>query len=351
MRERMVDVVVVGAGIAGAATTYALARRGVDVVALERFEIGHRNGSSHGASRIFRFSYPDPTYVRMAQRALEMWRALEEEVGEELVTTTGGLDMGRSLKDHAAALDACGAPYSILSGEELVERWPIMSVPPDTQALFQPDAGIVRAGRAWRAFVDGARTRGASVEEGTKVMGLRRDGDEVTIDTSAGQIRAKVAVVTAGPWAPSLLEPLGIDLAVRPSVETVAYFSLEDALAAPSLVDWGDPAVYSLASPDPLGLKVGLHHAGPEADPERVHEPAPLTIEKVSRWVAGRFPSASAEPLGAETCFYTNTADESFVMERQGSIVVGSPCSGHGFKFAPLTGARLAALALGERMG
>lgn len=342
------DVVVVGVGIAGAATAHALAASGRDVVAVERYRIGHSGGSSHGASRIFRFSYHDAAYVAMAQRSLARWRSLEEECGEELIRTTGGLDFGKPLDAHVAALDACGATYELLSGADLMERWPYVAVAPDARALFQPDAGICHAERAWRAFVAGARSRGADIREECRAVSLHPDGEGVVLVTEDGEMRSRVAVVTAGPWARGLLGPIGIDLPVRPSLETVAYFAMERAMEVPSVVDWGDPAVYSLASPEPLGLKVGLHHAGPEVDPDRGGEPADGTLERVAAWVRERFPAASPVPLRADTCFYTNTPDETFILERRGRVVVGSACSGHGFKFAPLTGERLAALALDE---
>lgn len=350
MRNGTSDVVVVGTGITGAAATYALARRGVDVVALERFRVGHRNGSSHGASRIFRFSYPDAKYVRMAQRSLELWRALEDERGEELVRTIGGLDFGRSLEAHAGALEECGAHYEILAGKEIEERWPLLEVPADTRALFQPNAGIVYADRAWRAFVEGARSHGGTVEEATPATSLEREGDGLRVVTPEASLRARVVVVSAGPWAPSILAPLGVELPVSVSVETVGYFALEGALEVPSIVDWGDPSAYSLASPEPEGLKVGLHGAGPKADPDDAHEASQRTITAACRWLAKRFPAADRTPIATETCFYTSTPDQSFIFERHGPIVVASPCSGHGFKFAPLTGERVAALALGEGM-
>src|SRR5215472_4360988 len=85
-------VVVVGAGGLGSATAWQLARRGVDVVLLERFAFGHVRGASHDTSRILRRSYHTPAYVRLAGEAYEDWAVLEAAAGEPLVTRTGGLD-------------------------------------------------------------------------------------------------------------------------------------------------------------------------------------------------------------------------------------------------------------------
>jgi sarcosine oxidase len=131
--------------------------------------------------------------------------------------------------------------------------------------------------------------------------------------------------------------------------ETLAYFRREGP-PPPSIVDLnaetGGHGMYSLY--DPVhGLKAGAHHAGVEADPDEAGEPDPAVVERISNWVRVRFPDVDPEPLDAQVCMYTTTADEHFILERRGRIVIGSACSGHGFKFAPAVGRRLAELALG----
>jgi hypothetical protein len=149
-------------------------------------------------------------------------------------------------------------------------------------------------------------------------------------------------VGTAGPWVNELLaEPLP----VKATRETVCYFRPADDRPIPSVVSF-KPArhthdMYSLHDPV-YGLKVGAHHAGPEADPNVPGEPEPHLIERIAAWAGETYLLASPEPAAAETCMYTTTADETFVLERRGRVVVGSPCSGHGFKFAPAIGERLA---------
>jgi sarcosine oxidase len=118
----------------------------------------------------------------------------------------------------------------------------------------------------------------------------------------------------------------------------------------PSVVELNDEtrhhAMYALHDPT-YGLKAGAHRGGHEADPD-IEEPAdPALVERISGWVRERFPDVDSTPVAAESCLYTNTDDESFVLERRGRLVVGSACSGHGFKFAPAVGRRLAQLALG----
>ena len=320
----------IGAGIMGSATAYALARDGHDTRLLEQFQVGHTNGSSHGRSRIVRLAYPEVEFVELAKESFAGWRALEDESGQELLELNGLLELvedpAQSSRD---ALEAAGAEYELLGADDARRRWPV-GVPDGWTALFQPEAGIVRADRAHRAFVDCAVARGARLEENTRVE-------------SPEDVDADVVVVTAGPWAGRFFS----DLPLRTTRETVAYFRrVGDAL--PSVVQL-DPvtrghAMYSLH--DPLhGLKAGAHHAGAETDPNTVGEPDPASVARIAEWVRKHYPDADPEPVATETCMYTTTPDEHFILERRGRVVIGSACSGHGFKFAPAIGTRLAKLA------
>jgi monomeric sarcosine oxidase len=324
------EVVVVGAGIMGAATAYALAREGRDVLLLEQFRVGHEHGSSHGRSRIVRLAYPEVEFVELAKEAFVGWRALEQESGQELLELNGLLELVESPSQSSRdALEAAGAEYELLDADGARSRWPV-GVPNGWTALFQPEAGIVRADLALRAFVDRALARGARLEEERRVDSLE-------------EVDAKAVVVTAGPGIKSFFP----DLPVRTTRETVAYFH-RDGDPLPSVVQL-DPvtrghAMYSLH--DPLhGLKAGAHHAGAEVSPDEPGAPDPVLVERIAEWVARTYPDANPDPVSAETCMYTTTADEHFILERRGKVVVGSACSGHGFKFAPAIGTRLAAMA------
>ncbi len=330
---------VVGGGIMGTATARSLARRGRKVVLLERFQIGHKRGSSHGSSRIFRYSYPEQRYVEMAQDAYLLWKELEAETGERLLTPLGGLDIGPQLDHNILSLDAVKVPYEVLDAGDVRQRWPYITLPEDQMVLYQKDGAIVGAERAWYALTRLAIDEGAVILDNEQVVEFE-DGKMMKVRTMTHEFETRMVVVTAGSWAKDLLARAGIKLDVRPTRETVAYFRMPQDLP-PTLVEWGSPTIYSLPSPG-QGLKVGEHIAGPDADPNEIGEPDEESVARIRDWVAKRFPTAESLPHLTETCMYTNTADENFVLERHGKIVVGSPCSGHGFKFAPLIGEILA---------
>jgi sarcosine oxidase len=321
-------VAVIGAGVMGLATGWALRRRGLEPVVYEQFEVGNPHGSSHGRSRIFRLAYAEDHYVKLAQEAFGLWRELEAESGETLLELHGLVEVVRTLEQSTAhTLERCGVAWERLDREEAERRYPI-HVPEESFAVVQPEAGIVRADKALAAFA-----RELDVRERT-----RAHPDELDAD---------VLVVTAGSWVNELLEE---PLAVKVTRETLCYFRTDArGRPIPSVVSFKPDRhthdMYSLYDPV-YGLKVGAHHAGPEADPNVPGEPEPELIERIAAWANETYLLADPQPAAAETCMYTTTPDETFILERRGRLVVGSPCSGHGFKFAPAIGERLAALAV-----
>ena len=315
-------VAVVGAGINGCAAAWALRERGADVTVYDQFEPGHRRGSSHGRTRIFRLAYPEPHWVALAEEAFAAWRELERERGVRLLELHGLVEICSSVAVSSQdVLAERGIEHRLLEPDEA----PVV-LPDGWIALWQRDAGVVRADAALDAF------RGGVEIEQRRIEAL----DEVDAD---------VVVVTAGPWITELVP----DVPVRVTRETVAYFT-HAGPPLPSIVELDEGtrhhAMYALH--DPVhGLKVGVHHGGNAADPNVEEPPDAQLVEAISAWVAERLRDVEPVPAAAETCLYTTTDDESFVLERRGNVVIGSACSGHGFKFAPAVGRRLAALALG----
>lgn len=338
----------------GAAAGWELSRRGRDVVVLERFEQGHVRGSSHGGSRIFRLAYPDPRWVRMAQEALGLWRELEADVEQPLLDTTGGVDHGAPFTTDqiAAALDAAGAPFERLRADEADERWPHMRF--ERNVLFQPDAGRCRSDDAVQAMQLAIGGRGGDVRFQEPAMAIEADTDGVVVSTDFEQYAAPVIVVTCGPWAAPTLTLIDGDAPALPSMtvtqeQTFHFLPRDDASAWPSFIHHRLPTpIYGLETPGE-GIKVAEHHTGPAVDPDdRSFDVDPAGEDRIVRYVEEWMPGLETYAVTAATCLYTNTPDEDFVLERRGRVVVGAGFSGHGFKFTPLIGRRLADLALAD---
>ena len=343
------DVIVVGGGAIGTAAARTLAQRGRRTLLLERFEIGHALGSSGGPTRIFRITYDHAEDVRMARLALEAWRELEDAADEPLLITTAGLDIGPDGRPSAAALEAAGEPFEYLSPAAVTERWPAIRLEPDAEVFVQEDGGVIMAERTVRAQARLATDGGVTLLERTAVERIEGTGIDATVHTAGESYRAPIVVVTAGPWAGPLLRTAGVDLPLVPSLEQVTYFELEEPSPLPTVIDWTvtPPSTpYTVPNPEePGAFKIAFHMSGPavEAD-DGPFEPDPDRVRRTVDYAATRFGTHRA--TGAtDTCLYTNTPDERFVLDRRGSLVIGSPCSGHGFKFTPLLGRILADLA------
>src|SRR5215218_4006578 len=201
----MPEVVVVGAGMAGSAAAWALARRGRSVLLVDRFERGHDRGSSHGAERIFRFGYTDAAYVTLAQESLSGWHDLQAAAGAPLLHRTGVVDHGddHDLADMVAACTAAGVRVDVLTPSEAASRWPGLRFA-DGPVVHQPDGGRVDADRTLAACWDQAARAGADLRFDTPVTVVRRVGDavgdgvEVTIGDAV--VAARAAVVAAAGW-------------------------------------------------------------------------------------------------------------------------------------------------------
>ncbi|MEO5900267.1 MAG: FAD-dependent oxidoreductase [Ilumatobacteraceae bacterium] len=343
---RRFDAVVVGAGAMGSSAAWWLARQGRSVLLVEQFEQHHHRGSSHGGVRIFRLAYSDLHYVRMAQAAVPLWRELEDDTGETLLEITGGFDHGPpgTMAPIAAALGAAGARFERIMPAAAAARSPGLVF--DADVLFHPMAGRAYADRTVAALQRRVGELGGEVRFSCPAA-VQRVGEHVEIDLGDEVVRTDATVVTAGAWVGSVLDGTLTLPSLTVTQEQVVHFIPRDpGVAWPSFIHHGQPAHYGLLTPGE-GVKVGGHHQGPtttgdgrdyEIDPARVAD----AVAYAERWIPGVEPV----PQFGVTCLYTTTANEDFLLDRIGPVIVGSPCSGHGFKFTPLIGRMLADLAM-----
>ncbi len=342
-------VVVLGAGLAGTAAARSIAARGHRVTVLERFEAGHARGSSHGQERIFRLSYEDPTYVRLGLDALAGWRELEREFGEPILHAVGMLDHGDA--DRLGALErTCreqGVPIDRVRASVAAATWPGFTF--ESDVLIQPEAGWIAADRALAAFTTLAERDGAAFRYGNPARRVAPARAGWTVTTDGDTLDADALVVATAGWTPDLLgADLGAVVELPPitvTTEVVAYFRPRTDMAWPCWCHRLEPEVYGLPSPDGL-VKVAEHGTGISSHPdERSFDPPAASLARLEDYAARWLPGVEPGIVRSATCLYASTPNDDFVLDRTGSLVLGVGLGGHGFKFGPAIGERLADLA------
>jgi monomeric sarcosine oxidase len=349
-----IDVAIVGAGLAGAATAWAATRSGLSVVLFEQFAIGHHRGSSHGSARIFRRAYEDALYVRLTGESKELWHELELDTGTTLFRTTGGVDHGAKRGVHLIDehLRAAGVLHELLDPVEARRRWPGMRF--ESPVVFHPEAGVIDSSAAVAACVEASRRRGAVIRENTLVTEIIPGDTSALVRVNGEDWRAGSVVIAAGAWVAGLVDGVMPFPPVTVTQQQVFHFPRRDcAVDWPIFVYRDAMFVYGLPGGrdggDRNAHKVAEHDNGQlttASGRDGVVDPAARArlVEYVKSWLPGLVP----EPCNETTCLYTTTADEDFVLDRRGAIIVCSACSGHGAKFAPWLGMQVAKLAAGD---
>ena len=357
------DVVVMGLGAMGAATLYELAGRGHRVLGIERFVPGHDRGSSHGESRAIRLAYFEhPDYVPLLKCAYAKWRAFEDVCGETLLTITGVLEAGHPgspiVRDTVRAADLHGLSYERLDAEGVTRRFPAFRLPPDWTAVFEPSGGFLRPERAVIQFAQQAQRRGATLWTDTAVRAIVPGPGAIRVETSRGPVEADRVVVATGAWIGTFAPELAPHLTITRQV--LGWFAPKNpALVAPErfpvfVLDDVDDTCYGFPDFAGTGVKAASHRMGRVlARADDLRQDGDATDEAQIR--AGLMPHVAAADgplLRMRTCLYTRSPDDFFIVDRSAldpRIVLASPCSGHGFKFASVMGEILADLALDGR--
>jgi sarcosine oxidase len=356
------DVAVIGLGAMGSAALFNLARLGQRVIGIEQFEPGHDRGSSHGESRIIRLSYFEhPSYVPLVRRALEKWRELENLTGETILTVTGVLEAGYPGSPIVrGSLDASrqhGLTHDVLSAADITRRFPGFKVPSHWTGLFQPEGGFLRPELAIRTYMQQAERHGAETRVNTRVVAIEPFGAGIRVRTDTEVIEAGSVIVATGAWIGDFAPALKPHLKITRQV--LGWFSpLEPSLFTPDrcpvfLLESEDDACYGFPDFAGTGVKTASHREGAVLPAARdlAQDGGPADEAQIRRMLKLAMPDANGPLRQMRACMYTRTPDEDFVIDLSPvdpRIVLASPCSGHGFKFASVVGEVLADLALGK---
>ena len=359
MNSKTYDVAIVGLGAMGGAAAYHLARRGLRVVGFDRHSPPHDQGSSHGETRIIREAYAEGVaYVKIVQRAYELWAELEEESGRDLYLQTGGLMFGSAGSEVVSGAETSAKTHNLayekLSADEIRHRYKIFTPDDDMSAISDPRAGILYPEACVEAHMELAERHGAELFFDDPVISWSSTSSGVTVTTEAGTYSAQSLILAAGAWLPRLLNGLEVPLQVERQVlmwhEPITNSDLFSPEQCPIFIWDTGPGVHFFGFPDlGTGVKVARMHYGETTSPEGLRrETDSDDLPPVQSFLERYMPDVPGRLLDSQVCMFTNTPDEDFLVDlhpEYQNVVIASPCSGHGFKFASAMGEILADLA------
>lgn len=353
------DVIVLGLGAMGSAAAYHLAASGLRVLGLEQFTPAHDRGSSHGQTRIIREAYFEhPAYVPFVQRAYTLWQELEVRHLTKLLHITGGLMIGRRdselVTGTLASAKQHGLEHAVLSPDEVRQRYPLFQLRDDEVAVYEPRAGYLRPEDCIKAHHHHARVFSAELNFEEPVLSWSVSGGGVTVKTTKGRYQSDSLVITAGPWASSLLP----DLAPQLQVERIPVFWFRPDEPAAFAQDrfpiyiWEQTNGRSFYGFPEIGgaVKVAQHHSDQLTTPDTIDRVVhPAEVDEMRALLARHLPALDGELVEANTCMYTNSPDHHFIIDwhpLHKQVVVASGFSGHGFKFSSAVGELLGRMVL-----
>jgi sarcosine oxidase len=366
--ERNFDVIVLGVGSMGSSACYQLSKKGFKVLGLEQFDIPHDQGSHAGQSRIIRKAYFEhPDYVPLLERAYENWKEIESLSGARIYFPTGLLYAGRAEDTLMKGVRESAEKYKVhiesLSITEAKKRFPQFQIPEAYDILFEPDAGFVTPERAILVYVDQAIRNGAAIHTKEKALSWKKEGKTIYVTTANATYTCKKLIITAGPWAGTIIPGFSNQLHVTRQViawvnpQERASFEignfpcwLIDDETQPGMY-YGFPVLPVHEFGGPIGLKVALHYPDQVTNPDAVNRIPSQDDERVLVNALSKFiPKGYSSTHVLKTCLYTNTQDENFVIDflpgYDQQVVIAAGFSGHGFKFVSVVGEIVSDLAM-----
>ena len=354
------EFIVIGCGGIGSAAAYRLARaHGPDVLALERFALGHDAGASQDHSRIIRLSYHAAEYTALTPHTYRAWEEVEAETGVQLVLKTGGLDVGEeafgALDEYAGAMTAAGIPFRRLTAAETRAEFPQWRLDGRHAALYQEETGLVDARKGNQAHQLLARAHGATILDLTPVTAIRPvgDGTGVEVVTDVATFTCRRLVVAADAWTNQVLAGAGVDWPLTTTQEQVTYWATPKIrdFAPDRFPTWiwhGPQAFYGFPVYGEVATKAGIDVGGDVVDPDtRTYEQNPRADAQLRGFLDAHIPGYVGPELYTKTCLYTMPPDRQFTVATLPDHPQIAVCQGaaHAYKFAALLGEILCELA------
>jgi len=350
------DAIVVGVGGIGSAALAHLAQKGLHVLGLEQFKVGHDKGSSHGQTRVIRQVYFEhPSYVPLLQRAYALWDVLDENSAQSLFVRSGlvqfGAADGQVIRGVEESAQQYGLPVERLTEKALRELAPMLRLPESMVAVYEQGAGYLAVEDCVRAHARTAVQAGATLMQGETVQSWKADGAGFVVTTQSDRYSTDRLVVTAGAWSDRLLLDLGVELRVRR--KPLLWFGAEETWekAPVFLYELPEGVFYGFPDCGGRGVKIAEHTSGLDADPDVLNrdlldadrDPVQAFSRRYLRGVN------ETDCQSHAVCMYTMTPDEHFCVgthPKNTRLVFAAGMSGHGFKFASVLGEILSELAM-----
>ncbi len=372
MSKTNADVIVIGLGAMGSAACYQLAKRGASVIGIDRYSPPHTLGSTHGETRITRQAIGEGEhFVPFALRSYEIWRELEAETGDDLLTVTGGLIISAGSRHllHGSAdflqttIDAAekfGISHRVLEASAIASEFPQFEIAGDERAYFEDEAGFLRPEACVATQLRMTEELGATLRRNERVTHFAEDGTGVKVVTDRGSYSASAAIVTAGPWAHEFVDDAPANL-FKIYRQVLYWFDVSDdheryaignfPIFIWSFGRWADDYCYgfpAIGGPDG-GLKIAAESYEETTRPDHTDRivTADESAAMFDKYVSGKLKGIGRKCIRSAVCLYTVTPNSNFIIDRiSDNVILASPCSGHGFKHSAAIGETLAELAL-----
>lgn len=360
MEDSQFDVIIVGAGVMGSSTAYQAAKRGLKTLLLEQFDFLHHRGSSHGESRTIRATYIQNHYYPLVMESYKLWKEAQAQVGYDVYFKAQHLDMG-PFNDPVilSVIENCRKhkiPHQLLNHQQVADKFAgKFNLPENWVGLSTEHGGILKPTKATAMFQTLAYKNGAVLKDNTKVTDIKNDGGVVVFTANGEKFRGKKCVVTVGAWANKLVKRIGgVEIPIKPVETHVCYWRIKEGHEGKFVIGGDFPTfasffgkVYVYGTPvlEYPGLMKAAVHGGRLCDPDKRPWGSVVMMNELKEWVEGIFGGVvdSSEPVVKQSCMYSMTPDEDFVIDFLGgefgkNVVLGVGFSGHGFKMAPVIG-------------